>query len=153
MKQRRLNTDRTAGGAFTRFCQAVSFLENEAALPAGSADDYEVPVAFTQGALEMVEVIAHIPFGYFDDAGEFFCRIRAFFKKGCNIVADRLVSLGGIRPVHGLEFSILFRAPHRSFFVSLRPVVVIPDFSSEHKRYMGYTVGLPGYLKPELFYD
>ena len=47
VKQRHLNVDRPAGRAFARFCEAVALLKNEAAMPAGGADHFKMPVALT----------------------------------------------------------------------------------------------------------
>ena len=68
MKDRRLDVDGAAGGAFAGFREAVALPEDEPAVPAGSRDHGEAAATLAQGLPQVFEVVADVPLGYFDDA-------------------------------------------------------------------------------------
>ena len=135
---------RPARRAFAGFCEAVAFFEDEAAVPAGGGDHFEVFTGFVQGPLKMLEMVANIFFRYLDYLGKLFRGIRPFLEQRCDIMPYRLIPLCRLRalPLSPVP-PIILPHPHPPTQNAECPLF-------QRQRHMRDAVGFAGFLEPEL---
>ena len=114
MKHRWLYVDGAAGGAFAGFCEAVTLSEDEPAVPAGGRDHGKAPSALAERPLQMLQMVADVPFGYLDDARQLLRCVCTFLEEGRDVVPDGLEAFGRFM---GFSFSVDLLSSHLLLFV------------------------------------